>query len=56
MLTCGAAGLEASDAGEIRNAANVRQVLDRFVTPTGLVVFGLTVAFLGAVAKGPAFN
>ena len=56
VLTCGAAGLDASDVGEIRNAANVRQVLDKFVTPTGLVVFALTVTFLGAVAKGPAFN
>ena len=51
VLTCGAAGLQASDPDEIRKAANARKFLDAYATPQGSAIFVLAVLFLNVIYR-----
>ena len=52
VLTCGAAELEKLSPDEIKSTANVRRVLDKVVTPTGLAVAVLVLGLLKAAGQG----
>lgn len=51
VLTCGAPGLLASKPNDIRQAAEVRQVLDRAVTAQGFGAFVLLILVLNVIFR-----
>ena len=50
MARCGAAELEKLSVDDIRSTANLRRVLDKVVTPTGLALTLLLLGLLKAAS------